>query len=54
MNTSDEIAKSLPGVHYLRIHKDFGKRVKMDETDPKILAELVTYADALFSEIGKY
>lgn len=50
MNTSDEIASILPDATYLRIHKDFGKKIKLDETDPKILNQMTLYADSLFEE----
>lgn len=50
MNTADQIAAILPDVEYLRIHKDFPRRVRMDETDPLILSELVEYADQVFKE----
>jgi len=50
MNTSDEIANVLPDVSYLRIHKDYGKKIKLDETDPKILNLMTSYADTLFDE----
>ncbi len=50
MNTSDEIAKVLPDATYLRIHKDFGLKVKLDETDPKILSIMTSYADSLFRD----
>ena len=50
MNTSDEIAKILPDATYLRIHKDFNKKIKLDETDPKILSLMTRYADSLFNE----
>ncbi len=50
MNTADEIANILPDVTYLRIHKDFGKKIKLDETDPKILNQMTRYADDLFDE----
>ncbi|NCB01125.1 MAG: hypothetical protein EOM67_03030 [Spirochaetia bacterium] len=50
MNTSDEIAHILDDVTYLRIHKDIGKKIKLDETDPKILTHMSDFADDLFNE----
>lgn len=48
MRTSGEIASAIGDMEYVRIHGDLERRVKLDETDPLILAELIDAAQRIY------
>jgi patatin-like phospholipase/acyl hydrolase len=50
MKTASEIASSIGDMNYLRIHKELDKRVRLDETDPLILAQMIENANSTYLE----
>lgn len=50
MHTTDTVVGALPEVNYLRIHTPLEKSVKMDETDPHVLASLIEKGHTIFQE----
>ena len=50
MNTSNDIASAIGDLEYIRVHGDLGRKVKLDETDPLILSEMIKTAHRIYQE----
>ena len=50
MQTSDEIANAIDDLEYVRIDGALEKRVKLDETDPLVLGEMIERANQIYFE----
>ncbi len=50
MQTSSEIAAVIEDLDYVRIHGDLGRKVKMDETNPAVLSQMIQTADKIFAD----
>jgi predicted acylesterase/phospholipase RssA len=50
MRASNDIASSITDLEYVRIHGSIGKSVRLDDTDPKVLAGMVKEADRIYVE----
>lgn len=50
MNTSNDIASAIGDMEYVRVHGDLGRKVKLDETDPIILSEMIKTAHRIYHE----
>jgi len=49
MRTSSDIASVISDLEYIRIHGELTRKVRLDETDPLILAEMIFSANAMFA-----
>jgi hypothetical protein len=49
MRTSSDIASVISDLEYVRIHGELGRKVRLDETDPLILAEMIFTANGMFA-----
>ena len=50
MQTSSEIAAVIGDLNYVRIHGGLDRKVKMDETDPLILSQMIDTAHKIFAD----
>lgn len=50
MRTSHEIASAIGDLEYVRIHGDLKRKVKLDETDPVVLAQMIDSAEHIYQE----
>lgn len=50
MRTSNEIASAIGDMEYLRIHGELKQKVKLDETDPVILSNMIKTAERIYHE----
>lgn len=49
MRTSSDIASVISDLEYVRIHGELTRKVRLDETDPFILAEMIFTANEMFA-----
>lgn len=49
MRTSSDIASVISDLEYVRIHGELSRKVRLDETDPLILAEMIFTANGMFT-----
>lgn len=50
MRASSDIASVIGDLAYVRIHGNLERKIKLDETDPAVLARMIDTANSIFSE----
>ncbi len=53
MRTSSDIASVIGDLEYVRIHGEIGKKVRLDETDPVLLNEMIQVAHNMYNKQEK-
>jgi uncharacterized protein len=53
MRTSSDIASVIGDLEYVRIHGEIGKKVRLDETDPVLLNEMIQTAQNIYGKQEK-